>query len=406
MYTVQQNIRTAPATDFAMKSNLFAYGFRPHFLLAGLAALVLIPLWAVSFVAGTPLGSGWPPTLWHGHEMLFGFITCAIAGFLLTAVPSWTGQKGYAGAPLVALALVWLIARIMISSSSLWPPVLTAAADLSFLPLLAVLVVVPLARQRNRNTPLLAVLGLLWLTNLAFHVAVIGSNPSLARHALLLGIDIVLILVTIIGGRIVPAFTTSALRQQGIQSALQSRLVLTVMAVAVMVLIAVGDVLWPETRVAGVLAGIAAVVQGLRLLQWRSLQTLRQPIVWILHLAYAWLPLGLGLKAAALLGGYAIGAFWLHALTIGVLATMITAVMTRASLGHTGRALVVHPLSTVGYVMLTAAALVRVFGLTALRLSYPQVVILSASFWTVSFALFIGVYAPILWGPRADGKPG
>ena len=392
--------------NFTMKPNLFAAGFRPHFLLAGLAALVLVPIWALSFVAGTPLGSAWPPTLWHGHEMLFGFITCAIAGFLLTAVPSWTGQKGYAGAPLVALAFTWLIARLMISSSWLWPPILTAAADLAFLPLLSVLVVVPLARQRNRNTPLLLVLGLLWLTNLAFHVAVLRNDPPLARHALILGIDIVLILVTIIGGRIIPAFTTSALRLEGIQSAVQSRLVLNVMAVAIMVLNAAGDILWPETRIAGLLAGIAAVVQGLRLLQWRSLQTLRQPIVWILHLAYAWLPVGLGLKAAALLGGYAIGAFWLHALTIGVLATMITAVMTRASLGHTGRALVVHPLTTVGYVMLTAAALVRVFGLTALRLSYPQVVVLAASFWTTSFAFFVGVYAPILWGPRADGKPG
>ena len=392
--------------NFTMKPNLFAAGFRPHFLLAGLAALVLVPIWALSFVAGTPLGSAWPPTLWHGHEMLFGFITCAIAGFLLTAVPSWTGQRGYAGAPLVALAFTWLIARLMISSSWLWPPILTAAADLAFLPLLSVLVVVPLARQRNRNTPLLLVLGLLWLTNLAFHVAVLRNDPPLARHALILGIDIVLILVTIIGGRIIPAFTTSALRLEGIQCAVQSRLVLTVMAVAIMVLIAAGDILWPETRIAGLLAGIAAVVQGLRLLQWRSLKTLRQPIVWILHLAYAWLPVGLGLKAAALLGGYAIGAFWLHALTIGALATMITAVMTRASLGHTGRALVVHPLTTVGYVMLTAAALVRVFGLTALRLSYPQVVVLAASFWTMSFAFFVGVYAPILWGPRADGKPG
>ena len=392
--------------NFTMKPNLFAAGFRPHFLLAGLAALVLVPIWALSFVAGTPLGSAWPPTLWHGHEMLFGFITCAIAGFLLTAVPSWTGQRGYAGAPLVALAFTWLIARLMISSSWLWPPILTAAADLAFLPLLSVLVVVPLARQRNRNTPLLLVLGLLWLTNLAFHVAVLRNDPPLARHALILGIDIVLILVTIIGGRIIPAFTTSALRLEGIQCAVQSRLVLTVMAVAIMVLIAAGDILWPETRIAGLLAGIAAVVQGLRLLQWRSLKTLRQPIVWILHLAYAWLPVGLGLKAAALLGGYAIGAFWLHALTIGALATMITAVMTRASLGHTGRALVVHPLTTVGYVMLTAAALVRVFGLTALRLSYPQVVVLAASFWTMSFAFFVGVYAPILWGPRVDGKPG
>ena len=402
----QNNIRGVPTTDLIMKSQLFAYGFRPNFLLAGLAALVLVPLWAVSFVAGTALGSAWPPSLWHGHEMLFGFIACAIAGFLLTAVPSWTGQKGYAGAPLIALSLVWLIARIMIATSWWWPPVLTAAVDLSFLPLLAVLVAVPLARQRNRNTPLLIVLGLLWLTNLAFHVAIIRSNPPLARHALMLGIDIVLILVTIIGGRIVPAFTTSALRQQGIQSTPQSRPVLTAGAVGVMVLIALSDVLWPETRIAGALAAVGAAVQLLRLLQWRSLQTLRQPIVWILHLAYAWLPIGLGLKAAALLGQYAFGAFWLHALTIGTLATMITAVMTRAALGHTGRALVVHPLTTAGYVLLTAGALVRVFGLSPLGISYPLVVILSASLWTASFALFIGIYAPILWGPRADGKPG
>src|SRR5271167_265302 len=183
---LRKHICRATTTEFTMKLSLFAYGFRPHFFLAGLAALVLVPLWALSFVAGTPPGSGWPPTLWHGHEMLFGFITCAIAGFMLTAVPNWTGQKGYAGAPLVALALVWLIARVMIWSSWLWPPVLTAAADLAFLPLLAVLVAVPLARQRNRNTPLLLILGSLWLTNLVFHFAVIRNNPPLARHALIL----------------------------------------------------------------------------------------------------------------------------------------------------------------------------------------------------------------------------
>jgi uncharacterized protein involved in response to NO len=386
--------------------NVFAYGFRPHFLLAGLAALILVPLWAVSFVAGTPLGSGWAPTLWHGHEMLFGFVASAIAGFLLTAVPSWTGQKGYAGAPLMALAGVWLIARIMILTSLLWPPALTAAVDLAFLPLLAGLVVWPLIRQRSRNTPLVLVLGLLWLTNLVFHVAVLHRNPPLARHALILGVDIMLILVTIIGGRIVPAFTSSALRQQGVPSVLQSRLIFTVLAVASMVIVAVGDVFWPDTRSAGVLAGIAAVTQSVRLLQWKSLRTFRQPIVWILHLAYAWLPLGLGLKAAALLGGYAFAAFWLHALTIGVLATMITAVMTRASLGHTGRALILHPLTTLGYVLLTAAALVRVFGLAVLRVNYSLIIAWAALFWTMSFALFVGVYAPILWGPRADGKPG
>ena len=389
-----------------MKFNLFAYGFRPGFLLAGIAAVLLVPLWAMSFVSGTPLGSSWPPTLWHGHEMLFGFLGSAIAGFLLTAVPSWTGQKGVSGRPLVVLAGVWLAARLLIATSGQWPAPLIALVDLAFLPVLAFLVAGPLLRPRNRNAVLLVVLGVLWLTDLIFHVALIRKNPVVANHALNIGIDVVLTLVTVIGGRIVPAFTAAALRQQGVQGVVQSRLVLTVLAIAAMVLVTGGDIFWPDSRVAGTLAGIAAIVQGARLVQWRTLRTLRQPIVWILHLAYAWLPIGLALKAGAMLGEYAIAAFWLHALTIGALTTMVTAVMTRASLGHTGRPLIVHPLITVAYVLLTAAAVVRVFGLSGFGLSFPLVVVWSALFWTTSFALFVGVYLPILWGPRADGKSG
>ncbi len=389
-----------------MKTCLFAYGFRSNFFLAGVAALLLVPVWAVRFVAGTPVGSGWPPTLWHAHEMLFGFIASAIAGFMLTAVPSWTGQKGFAGGPLIALATVWLSARLLIASSSLWPPLLPAAVDLAFVPFLATLVMIPLLRSKNRNTPILIVLSAFWLTNLVFHIALIEHDAPLARHSLIVGIDMVLFLVTVIGGRIVPAFTTAALRQQGVEGVLKSRTALTVMAVGAMACVVTGDVLLPDSRIAGWIAAVAAIVQFLRLLQWRTLHTLRQPIVWILHLAYVWLPVGLGLKAAALLGSYGIAAFWLHALTVGALTTMITGVMTRAALGHTGRPLVVHPLITVAYVLLTAAALVRVFGLSLLGLSYPLVITWSAIFWTTAFALFVGVYTPILWGPRADGKPG
>jgi uncharacterized protein involved in response to NO len=294
----------------------------------------------------------------------------------------------------------------LIATSGWWPAPLIAAVDLSFLPVLAFLVAGPLLRPRNRNAVLLVVLGVLWLTDLIFHLALIRKNPVLADHALNIGIDVLLTLVTVIGGRIVPAFTAAALRQQGVQGAVQSRLVLTALAIAAMVFVTIGDIFWPDTHVAGAVAGIAAIVQGVRLVQWRTLRTLRQPIVWILHLAYAWLPIGLGLKAAAMLGGYAIAAFWLHALTIGALTTMVTAVMTRASLGHTGRPLIVHPLITVAYVLLTAAAVVRVFGLSGFGLSFPLVVVWSALFWTTAFALFVGVYLPILWGPRADGKPG
>jgi uncharacterized protein involved in response to NO len=389
-----------------MHSNLFAYGFRSNFLLAGIAAMLLVPLWALSFVTGTPLGSSRPPMLWHAHEMLFGFIATAMAGFLLTAVPSWTGQKGLSGRPLIILASIWLAARVLIACSALWPAVLIAAVDLAFLPALAVLVARPLLRSRSRNTPLLAVLALFWLTDLVFQIGLIRNNPPLALHALHVGIDIVLVLVTVIGGRIVPSFTSLALRPLGLEDAVHNRPILTGLAIAGMVAVTLSDAFWPESRVAGVIAAVAASIQAVRLLQWATRRTLHQPIVWVLHLSYAWLPVGLALKAVALLSGAAFAAFWLHALTIGTLATMILAVMTRASLGHTGRALIVDPLITLAYLLLTAAAVIRVFGLSAFRLNYPVVIIGSAFLWTAAFALFVFVYAPILWGPRADGKSG
>ncbi len=389
-----------------MKFSLFAYGFRSQFFLAGMAAVLLVPMWAFSFVAGTPLGTGWPPTLWHAHEMLFGFIACAIAGFMLTAVPSWTGQKGFAGRPLMVLAAVWIAARILIASSPAWPAILPALVDLAFLPLLAVLVMIPLLRSRNRNTPLLAVLGAFWLTDVTFYVGLFRHDAPLALKAVMVGIDITLLLVTVIGGRIVPAFTASALRAQGLDTNLQSRTALTVLSVLAMASVIVGDVFWPNSRIAGWIAGFAAVLQILRLAQWRTVLTLRQPLVWILHIAYLWLPVGLALKAAALLGGYAIAAFWLHALTIGALTTMIVAVMTRASLGHTGRPLHLHPLMTLAYALLIGATVIRVFGLLLPGVSYPMVIAAAALLWTASFLLFIGIYSPILWRPRADGKPG
>jgi uncharacterized protein involved in response to NO len=173
-----------------------------------------------------------------------------------------------------------------------------------------------------------------------------------------------------------------------------------------MVALALVDLWRPDARVAGSLAAAAAMVQAARLAQWQGLRTWRMPIVWVLHLGYLWLPLGLALKAVAALGGFTFAAFYLHALTIGAVATMIVAVMTRASLGHTGRPLVVTRRTTYAYGLLTGAAAVRVFGPSTLPLSYSSVVVLAAALWTGAFALFLGEYAPILWTPRVDGKPG
>jgi uncharacterized protein involved in response to NO len=389
-----------------MQSRLFASGFRATFLIAGVAAAVLVPLWVLIWGFGWSLSSTWPPTMWHAHEMVFGFIAASIAGFLLTAVPSWTGGRGFAGPPLIFLVSLWLAARVLIATSAQWPAIAIALVDVAFLVTLAVLVTPPLLRSQNRNTPLLLVLTLLAACNATSHWALAHRDADMAYHAILIAIDITLLLVTVIGGRIVPAFTANALKASGAAVALRSWPWVTPAAVVAMLVVGLADLFWLNSPISGVAAGVAAVIQAVRLLQWRSVATLRQPIVWALHLGYAWLPIGLALKSLALLSGLAIAAFWLHALTIGVLATMIVAVMTRASLGHTGRALVVDPTICVAYLLLPAAALVRVFGLSVFGLPYPFVIVISACCWTAAFGIFLVVYAPILWSARADGKPG
>ncbi len=385
---------------------LFAYGFRPFFLGAGVAAILFIPWWAASLTWGIPLATAWPPVLWHGHEMLFGFIVAAIAGFLLTAVPSWTGSRGFAGWPLRLLAALWVLARLAVATSARLPPLFVAVTDLAFLPALAGLVLPPLLRARNRNTPLLAVLLALWVTNAVFYWGLARGNAAMARHALYFGIDVVLLLITVIGGRIVPTFTASALKHRGIEPPVRIRRGITPLAIGIMVIVAAIDLFEPGGSTAGAVALLAAAIQFVRLTQWRGLHTVRMPIVWVLHVAYLWLPVGLAMKALALLWGAALGAYYLHALTIGAATTMILAVMTRAALGHTGRPLLVAPHVAVAYILLTAAACVRVFGPLLHGATYGAIVLSAATLWAGAFGIFLWVYVPILLRPRIDGKPG
>jgi uncharacterized protein involved in response to NO len=388
-----------------MKTSLFNYGFRPFFLAVGVAAMVLIPLWASSVVYGTPLGNPWPPTLWHAHEMLFGVIAAAIAGFLLTAVPSWTGTSGFAGGPLKMLLLLWILGRASSLSAGALPLWLIAVIDLSFLPAVGLLVAPRLLVKGNRNAPLLGVLAALTVCNGVFHWAVGHSDVPLAGHALIIGIDIVLVLATVIGGRIVPSFSSSTLKQQG-RTLVANHPLIERSTIALMIAIVLCDAFRPESVLAGVLALGASFAHVLRMSRWQSFRTWREPIVWSLHLGYAWIPLGLALKGIALLSGAAIAAFWLHALTVGALSTLILAVMTRAALGHTGRALVVAPTITAAYLLLLGAGLMRVFGLRLFGGGYPAVILGAAALWTAAFGFFVWVYAPILMAPRADGKPG
>ncbi len=385
---------------------LFAYGFRPFFWAAGAFALFGLMAWLWVYASGALPLSGQPPQLWHGHEMLYGFVGAAIAGFLLTAVPSWTGARGFAGAPLMLLAGLWLAGRLAWAGAAALPVALVAALELAFLPALILLLAPPLLRARNRNTPLLLVLAAVWLGDAVFMHALATGDVLLARTTLLVAIDIVLLLVTVIGGRIVPVFTANALRGRGQEVGIHGARWLDGVVVGAMVVVVVVDAAAPWRPVAGMVAGFAAAVQAWRLSRWRGWRTIRMPLVWSLHLAYAWLPVGLALKAAHLLTGASWAAHWLHALTVGVAASMVLAVMTRAALGHTGRPLEASKTTATAYVLLGLAAAARVFTPALASVEYWWTVMIAGALWIAAFALFLITYTPILVRPRVDGRMG
>jgi uncharacterized protein involved in response to NO len=394
-----------PGRESAPRFALFAYGFRPFFLLAGWYAAASIPVWLWLYRSGISPLQPVPAQLWHGHEMLFGVVAAAIAGFMLTAVPSWTGSRGFAGWPLITLSAIWLFGRLAFALADRIPGALLVVAELTFLPGLLALVAAPLLRSLNRNTPLLFVLTLLWCLDAAFLWAVLHGEAALARNLLLVTLDLVLLLITVIGGRIVPAFTANALRATGRDAALRSERVIERLTIGSMVILVLADLArLPEGLTASV-AAFAALMHVLRAVRWKPHATLRHPIVWILHVAYWWLPIGLTLRALHA-GGGDFAAHWLHALGIGAAATMVLAVMSRAALGHTGRPLRAPAPVVWSYGLLTAAVLIRVLGPALLPISYLSTITLASVVWTAAFLLFGIAYTPVLIRPRADGRPG
>jgi uncharacterized protein involved in response to NO len=385
---------------------VFAYGFRPFFLASGIFAVLAIPAWLLIYTTGAVPLAGVPSPLWHAHEMTFGFIVAAVTGFLLTAVPSWTGHRGFAGLPLLALTLTWLAGRAAFAAGQAVPWIVLAGLELAFLPMLAALLAAPLLRARNRNLAMLVVLATLWSADATFLFAVSQSDVAWASRALLAAMNIILLLLTIIGGRILPAFTSSALRRADASFTLRNYPWLERTLPPAMITVILIDAWQPRHVLGGALALVLVVLHAWRLSGWRSLRTRGDPILWVLHVAYAWLPLGFALKAAAILTSAGWAQFWQHAFGIGALATMILAVTTRASLGHTGRPLVVRPGIAVAYGLVTLAALIRVAASALWPGNYLSVLIAAGACWTAGFGIFVAVYGPILTAPRIDGKPG
>lgn len=385
---------------------LFSYGFRPFFLLAGLWAVV--PTAAIAWVvtAGTWPAEALPLFRWHGHEMLFGFAAAAIAGFLLTAVPNWTSTRPVSGVPLAALVVLWVLGRIASAPVAWLPPVAAGTLAAAFFPALALTLAVPLVRSRNlRNLPFLVFLGLLFVAELLFQTTRFGGLSAPAFDPLRLAVDTIALMVAIVGGRIVPAFTRNTFKSLGRAGHVASRPWIDAAAIATVAAVVVAGLVAPNGLVSGGLAALAAVLLAIRLGGWAGHRTLDIPLLWVLHLGYAWLVVGFALKAAWILGGFGIATSWLHAFTAGAFGTMILGVTTRAALGHTGRALVASKPIVAAYVLVTAAAVLRVGGPVVLTGLYVPILVASASLWTAAFVVFVVVYTPILLGPRADAPP-
>jgi uncharacterized protein involved in response to NO len=397
--------RTPANVNPRARAPLWSYGFRPFFLLAALSAVATIVALFGGLVLGLWPADALPLARWHGHEMLFGFVAAAIAGFLLTAVPTWTSSQPVAGAPLIALALLWLAGRAALCPLFGLQDTRLVFVDALFFPGVAVAIGTALVRARNyRNWPFVVILGLLTAADVVFLGAHLGWIPPLPFDPLRFAANLVQLMIGVIGGRIIPLFTRNALLQHGVRITIPPSPWLDRATLGALGAVVAVDVLQPDRALAGTMALLAALLLAGGLARWHGHRTLRMPILWILHAGYAWLIVSLALKAAWTLGGASWAVNWLHALTAGAFGTMVLGVMTRVALGHSGRPLQVAPAIAAAYVLVIAGAALRVAGPALAPAQYLRLLEVAMLAWGSAFAIFLAVYLPILVTRRADAR--
>ena len=376
---------------------LWNLGFRPFYLLASVFGVVTILLW-VAQLSGLLENAYLQGPLWHGHEMLFGYTLAVVAGFLLTAVRAWTGEPTPVGVPLMVLAALWVAGRVLVLTPY---GELAAVANAAFPAALALAIAVPLWRARNaRNYFFVGLLLLMAVLVAALHLTLRDVIVLPPRVSLVLGLDVMLFIMAVIGGRVIPMFTNNGVPGAGATR----RLWIERLALASILLLFVADLLRLAAPAVAALALAAAIMHGLRLLLWRPWRTLSTPLVWILHAAYAWIVMYLVLRALAAVGWVA-DTHAIHALTVGAIGGMTLGMMTRTARGHTGRPLRADGFELSCFVLIQVSALLRVFG-AMLPSWYLHSVQISSLLWAGAFGIFVFRYWPILTRPRLDGKPG
>ena len=393
-----QAIPTTSQTEAASISQLFSYPFRIFFLSMTLLALLAIPLWVMQVTGVISLPLALPGLFWHQHEMLFGFLSAAIAGFLLTAVCVWTQTERTHGTRLALLWGVWVAGRLLLAFGAGLPDWLVHGVNLAFLPLVMVDAGWRIwhARQK-RQLMILLVLGLLWLMQAGF---VIRLDMTFSYGALIMAMA----LISIIGGRITPAFTTGWLSQRGRDSTAVKTLPALDMGTLFSLILLLASLVTGWQTVTGVLAIVSGTLMLVRVAGWKGWLVRSEPLLWILHLSILWVPVALFLLAGTLLAGWPSNA-WSHAAGTGAVACLILGVIARVSLGHTGRPLILPKGMVAAFVAIHLAALIRV--LTAFELiPWHPGIGSSTLLWLFAFGMFLYRYTGILARPRPDGKAG
>ncbi|MDR6858573.1 NnrS family protein [Variovorax guangxiensis] len=378
---------------------LLRMGFRPFYLCAAVFACLAVPLWIAMFLGQVTLTLTVAPVFWHAHEMLFGFAAAVIIGFLLTAGKAWTGLATPRGVLLGALAALWISARV---AAVVAPYPLYAVLDLVLLPTVAAILADVLVRARNRrNLPLVLILVLLSVANLVFHLSVTGTINLAPMGALYAGLALIVMIECVMTGRVVPAFTlsvTPGLKLKARPGLERATLSVTALALALWVLTSPGRLTF------GAFA-LAAALHLLRQWHWQPLVTRSRPILWMLHAACVWFPLGFVLLALAQIGWISASA-GVHALAVGATGGLIIAMITRTARGHTGRPIRASRAEVLAYALVLAAAALRVL----IPLAAPQwmvhALVCAALAWCAAFAIYLFIYAPWLVTARLDGKDG
>ncbi|CAH9018112.1 NnrS family protein [Candidatus Nitrosacidococcus sp. I8] len=395
-----------PASESQQKKPwvFFATGFRPFFWFGAVTSCAWMVLWLL-LLSGVEYNVNLPLPYWHAHEMLFGFVSAIIAGFLLTAVKSWTGRPTASGFSLFFLLIVWIAGRVVMLLANNIPDIAIAIIDTAFVPCLLFFVGRPIIATRNtRNMGILAILGGLIICNTLFHLSWMGYlSMGIIPFVLQTVINVVTLLMVIIGGRVIPAFTQNRLPGVKIyQLTWLNHLALTTTAVFLII-----ETIPSMEKYAGYLGIAAGSLNFIRLLGWGWHKTFPHPLLWILNLGYLWICAGLvakGLNSSYLIDDYRNIA--LHMLATGAMGTLILGMMSRVALGHTGRPMELPHGMLKSYIFITLAAITRVSApLLPMQVS-TVALFLAGGLWVAAYLIFLYYYTPILWKSRIDGRPG